>query len=146
VNQKLKDALMAYKGSNGDVIPGPDPESSSAVILSSSSEGSSESSSSSSVGIPKSSSSSESIGIANVMPTKSRGIFYDARSASLVIGAADIIRLDIVSVDGRRVDVSNLKKMGDVRVLDMSSLRAGIYIVRLSTSLGSRTMKLVKNN
>ena len=155
VNQKLKDALMAYKGSNGDVIPGPDPESSSAVILSSSSsavilssssEGSSESSSSSSVGIPKSSSSSESIGIANVMPTKSRGIFYDARSASLVIGAADFIRLDIVSVDGRRVDVSNLKKMGDVRVLDMSSLRAGIYIVRLSTSLGSQTMKLVKNN
>ena len=135
VNQKLKDALMAYKGSNGEVMEYPS-SSSGNVILSSSSEESSNNSSSSSEG---------SVGLAK-MVSKSRNLFYDSRSSQLVIGSLNIVSLDIVSADGRRVDVSNLKKMGDVRVLDMSSLRAGIYIVRLSTWLGSQTMKFVKNN
>jgi pectate lyase len=158
VNQALKDALMAYKGSNGEVMEYSSSSSvnqssssssvnqsssSSNVILSSSSEESSNSSSSEKV---ESSSSSEgTIGLANVMPTMSREIFYDARSASLVIGTSDITRLDIVGIDGRRVNIAGLKNVGDARVLDMSSLRAGVYIVRFRTPLGLRTMKFVKN-
>ena len=167
VNQALKDALMAYKGSNGEVMEyssssdvnqsssssSVDQSSSSSsvnlsssssnVILSSSSEESSNSSSSEKV---ESSSSSEgTIGLANVMPTMSREIFYDARSASLVIGTSDVTRLDVVGIDGRRVQIAGLKSVGDARVVDMSSLRAGVYIVRFRTPLGLRTMKFVKN-
>ncbi len=125
VNQKLKDALMAYKGSNGEVVEYPSSSSSSEKVESSSSEGT--------------------MGFAKVMPTVSREIYYDARSASLVIGAADITRLDIVGVDGRRVNIADIKSVGDARVLDMSSLRAGVYIVRFLTPLGLQTMKFVKN-
>jgi pectate lyase len=158
VNQKLKDALMAYKGSNGEVMEYPSSSSiaqssssssvnqsssSSNVILSSSSEESSNSSSSEKV---ESSSSSEgTIGLANVMPAMSREVFYDARSASLVIGTSDVTRLDVVGIDGRRVQIAGLKSVGDARVVDMSSLRAGVYIVRFRTPLGLRTMKFVKN-
>ena len=177
VNQALKDALMAYKGGNGEVMEysssssvAPQSSSSdiqsssSSVILSSSSEGSSESSSSvipdpdpessSSSESPKSSSSSEkvessssegTIGLAKVMPTMTRDVYYDARSASLVIGATDITRLDIIGIDGRRVHLASLKIVGDARVLDLSTLRAGVYIVRFKTLLGLRTMKFVKN-
>ena len=111
--------------------------------MSSSSEESSNSSSSEKV---ESSSSSEgTIGLANVMPTVSREVFYDARSASLVIGTSDVTRLDVVGIDGRRVQIAGLKSVGDARVVDMSSLRAGVYIVRFRTPLGLRTMKFVKN-
>ena len=163
VNQKLKDALMAYKGSNGEVVEYPSsssiaqsssseaPKSSSSVIpdpvpesVSSSSEQPQSSSSSSSEKV-ESSSSEGTMGFAKVMPTVSREIYYDARSASLVIGAADITRLDIVGVDGRRVNIADFKSVGDARVLDMSSLRAGVYIVRFLTPLGLQTMKFVKN-
>ena len=158
VNQALKDALMAYKGGNGEVMEYSSSSvtqssSSSSVILSSSSEGSSESSSSSSES-PKSSSSSEKVesssssqttGIANVMPAVSREIFYDSRSAHLVIGTSDVSRLDIVGIDGRRVNIAGLKNVGDARVVDLSALRAGVYIVRFKTTLGLRTMKFAKN-
>ena len=141
VNQKLKDALIAYKGSNGEVMEYPSSSSkvpgssSSNVILSSSSEESSNNSSSSSEG---------SVGLAKML-SPSRNLFYDSRSSQLVIGSLNIVSLDIVGIDGRRVDVSGLKKVDGVRVLDMSSLRAGIYIVHLTTWLGSQTMKFVKN-
>jgi pectate lyase len=180
VNQKLKDALMAYKGSNGEVMEYPSsssiaqsssseapksssssvkvessssaksssssetPKSSSSSVVSSSSEKTQSSSSSSSEKV-ESSSSEGTMGFAKVMPTVSREIYYDARSASLVIGAADITRLDIIGVDGRRVNITDIKSVGDARVLDMSSLRAGVYIVRFKTSLGLQTMKFVKN-
>lgn len=154
VNQKLKDALMAYKGSNGEVME----YSSSSVAQSSSSEtpkSSSSSEVSSSSETPQSSSSSEkvesssssegTIGLANVMPTVSREIFYDSRSAHLVIGTSDVSRLDIVGIDGRRVNIAGLKNVGDARVVDLSALRAGVYIVRFKTTLGLRTMKFAKN-
>lgn len=167
VNQKLKDALMAYKGSNGEVMEYSSssetpksssssetpksssssvetPESSSSSVVSSSSEKTQSSSSSSSEKV-ESSSSSETIGLAKVVPMGAREIFYDSRSARLVIGTAGVTRLNVVGVDGRRVNIAGLKSVGDVRVLDMSSLRAGVYIVRFSTPLGLRTMKFVKN-
>ena len=149
VNQKLKDALMAYKGSTGEVmeyssssvIPDSVPESSnssSSVIQSSSSEGSSNGSSA------KSSSSGKEQGIAPVIPSK-RNLFYNSRTSRLFIGEKNVIRLDIVGIDGRRVDVSGLESVGDVGVLDLSSLQSGIYIVRLSTVNGVQTVKFVKN-
>ena len=149
VNQKLKDALMAYKGSNGEVmeyssssvipdsVPGSS-NSSSSVIQSSSSEGSSNGSSA------KSSSSGKEQGIVSVVPSK-RNLFYNSRTSRLFIGEKNVIRLDIVGIDGRRVDVSGLEKVGDVGVLDLSFLQSGIYIVRLSTVNGVQTVKFVKN-
>jgi hypothetical protein len=147
VNQALKDALMAYKGSNGEVMEyssssAAPQSSSSSVILSSSSEESSDSSSSEEV---ESSSSEGTIGLANVMPTVSREIFYDSRTSSLVIGTSDVIRLDIVGIDGSRVNFAGYTNVGYARVVDLSMLRAGVYIVRFKTSLGLQTMKFVKN-
>ena len=145
VNQKLKDALMAYKGSNGEVMEYSSSSnvlsSSNAVILSSSSEGSSESSGSSMV--PGSSSSKEEQGIAVYVPSKEY-LFYDSKSDRLVVGTKNVVRLDIIGIDGHRVDVAGLKKVGDIRVLDLSSLRAGVYIVRLSTWMTTQTMKFMK--
>ena len=148
VNQKLKDALMAYKGSTGEVmeyssssvIPDsvPGSSNSSSSVQSSSSEGSSNGSSA------KSSSSGKEQGIAPVIPSK-RNLFYNSRTSRLFIGEKNVIRLDIVGIDGRRVDVSGLENVGDVGVLDLSSLQSGIYIVRLSTVNGVQTVKFVKN-
>ena len=121
VNQKLKDALVAYKGSNGEVMEY----------------------SSSSSSTPVSSSSGKEQGIAVAVPSKGN-LFYDSNSDRLVIGTKNVVRLDIVGMDGRRVDVSGLEAVGDVRVLDLSSLRAGIYIVRLTTWMTTQTIKFVK--
>ena len=146
VNQALKDALMAYKGSNGEVMEYSSSSnvlsSSNAVILSSSSEGSSESSGSSMV--PGSSSSKEEQALAKLVPSNGY-LFYDSKSDRLVVGTKNVVRLDIIGIDGHRVDVSGLKAVGDVRVLDLSSLRAGVYIVRLSTWMTTQTIKFVKN-
>ena len=152
VNQKLKDALMAYKGSNGEVMEyssssvaqsssskGINNSSSSNVIQSSSSEGSSHSSSSA-----KSSSSGKEQGIVPVLPSK-RNLFYNSRTSRLYIAEKNAISLDIIGIDGRRVDVSGLEKAGDIGVLDLSSLQSGVYIVRLSTVNGAQTVKFVKN-
>ena len=171
VNQALKDALMAYKGSNGEVMEYSSSSSnvilssSSSVILSSSSEGSSDSSSSviqsssssvilsssseessdssSSSDVQSSSSSEGRVGLQTVA-APSMGVFYDSRSASLIIGSS-VTRLEIVGIDGRRVDVPSLVKSGSSSALRLGHLRAGVYIVRLSTPLGARTMKFVKN-
>ena len=133
VNQKLKDALMAYKGSNGEVMEYSSSSnvlsSSNAVILSSSSEGSSESSGSSMV--PGSSSSKEEQALAKLVPSNGY-LFYDSKSDRLVVGTKNVVRL------------AGLKKVGDIRVLDLSSLRAGVYIVRLSTWMTTQTMKFMK--
>ena len=126
VNQKLKDALMAYKGSNGEVMEYPN---------------SAETSSSTTPNENLSSGNEQ--GIAVYVPSREY-LFYDSNSDRLVIGMNNVVRLDIVGVDGHRVDVTGLKKVGDVRVLDLSSLRAGIYIVRLSTWMTTQTMKFVK--
>ena len=152
VNQKLKDALMAYKGSNGEVMEyssssvaqsssskGINNSSSSNVIQSSSSEVSSHSSSSA-----KSSSSGKEQGIVPVLPSK-RNLFYNSRTSRLYIAEKNVISLDIIGIDGRRVDVSGLEKAGDVGVLDLSSLQSGVYIVRLSSVNGAQTVKFVKN-
>ncbi|SMG44520.1 pectate lyase [Fibrobacter sp. UWB13] len=189
VNQALKDALMAYKGSNGEVVEyssssvapqsssssvilssssespksssssvkvessssakssssSETPNSSSSSVVSSSSEKTQSSSSSSSEKVESSSSSEGTIGLANVMPTVSREIFYDSRTSSLVIGTSDVIRLDIVGIDGSRVNFAGYTNVGYARVVDLSMLRAGVYIVRFKTSLGLQTMKFVKN-
>ncbi len=125
VNQKLKEALMAYKGSNGEVMD----YSSSSVIPDS---------------VPGSSSSKEEQALAKMVPSNGY-LFYDSNSDRLVIGTKNVVRLDIIGIDGHRVDVAGLKKVGDIRVLDLSSLRAGVYIVRLSTWMTTQTIKFVKN-
>ena len=148
VNKKLQDALKAYKGSNGEVMEYSSSSSvviqssSSNVILSSSSEGSSNSSSSKVV--EPSSSSGKQQGLAAYAKTM-REIYYDSRSANLILGTDRVTKLKIIGINGRRIDIPALKKMGGVHVLNLSALRAGIYIVRFSTGSGTSTMKIVKN-
>ena len=79
-----------------------------------------------------------------VLPLK-RNLFYNSRTSRLYIAEKNVISLDIIGIDGRRVDVSGLEKAGDVGVLDLSSLQSGVYIVRLSTVNGAQTVKFVKN-
>lgn len=139
VNKKLQDALKAYKGSNGEVM---EYSSSSSVILSSSSEGSSNSSSSKVVE-PTSSSGKEQ-GLAAYAKTM-REIYYDSPSSNLIFSAERVTKLKIFGINGRQIEVPVLKKMGDVHKLNLSALRAGIYIVRFTTGLGPSTVKIVKN-
>ena len=76
--------------------------------------------------------------------TPSKGVFYDARSARLIIGSGEVSRLQVVGVDGRRIEIAGLKNVGEARVLDLSSLRAGVYIARFATGRSTQTMKFVK--
>lgn len=82
-------------------------------------------------------------GVAVYVPSK-ENLFYDSKSDRLVIGTNNVVRLDIVGIDGRRFDGPALEKVGDIRMLDLSALRAGIYVVRLSTWMSTKTMKFVK--
>ncbi len=140
VNQKLKDALMAYKGSNGEVMEysssSETPKSSSSSETSQSSSSSKdpesvESSSSSELGGESSSSSEEPeiTQIVNSVSNVSQPVRYVSREARLEIYAEDVRRLDIVAMDGRRVDLST--EAVSQRNVDLSSLKPGIYLVRL---------------
>lgn len=149
VNKKLQDALKAYKGGNGEVMEYSSSSSSvviqsssSSVILSSSSEGSSNSSSSKVVE-PSSSSGKQQGLVEFAYPMGD--VYYDSRSANLILGTDRVTKLKIIGINGRRIDIPALKKMGGVHVLNLSALRAGIYIVRFSTGSGTSTMKIVKN-
>ena len=139
VNKKLQDALKAYKGSNGEVM---EYSSSSSVILSSSSEGSS--SSSSSKAVEPSSSSGKQQGLVEFAYPMGN-VYYDSPSSNLIFSAERVTKLKIFGINGRQIEVPVLKKMRDVHVLNLSALRAGIYIVRFSTGSGTSTMKIVKN-
>ena len=155
VNKKLQDALKTYKGSTGEVMEYSSStnvilssstnvilSSSTNVILSSSSEGSSNSSSSKVVE-PTSSSGKEQ-GLAAFAKTM-RDIYYDSPSSNLIFSAERVTKLKIFGINGRQIEVPVLKKMGDVHMLNLSALRAGIYIVRFTTGLGPSTVKIVKN-
>ena len=155
VNKKLQDALKTYKGGTGEVMEYSSSSnvilssstnvilsSSTNVILSSSSEGSSNSSSSKVVE-PISSSGKEQ-GLAAFAKTM-RDIYYDSPSSNLIFSAERVTKLKIFGINGRQIEVPVLKKMGDVHMLNLSALRAGIYIVRFTTGLGPSTVKIVKN-
>ena len=140
VNQELKDALMAYKGSNGEVMEysssSETPKSSSSSETSQSSSSSKdpesvESSSSSELGGGSSSSSEEPeiTQIVNSVSNVSQPVRYVSREARLEIYAEDVRRLDIVAMDGRRVDLST--EAVSQRSVDLSALKPGIYLVRL---------------
>ena len=133
VNQKLKDALMAYKGGSGVVMEysSSSEARSSSSAKSSSSVSSSEKKSSSSEAVPASSSSREggnvssssvepvvessssvtdpassSSGVTPVVaaaPVHSQPIRFNAREARLEINVEGMRRLEIVGMDGRRV-------------------------------------------
>ena len=143
VNQKLKDALMAYKGSNGEVMEyasssSVKPESSSSSVASSSSEAKSSSSekssssvaSSSSVEESSSSSSEQAQAIAAVVGA-ARAFRYVAGEARLEIFAENVRRLDIFAANGNVVKATEAVSQSSV---DLSSLRPGVYLVRLMTS------------
>ena len=158
VNQKLKDALMAYKGSNGEVMEysssSVKPESSSSSVASSSSESSSSSvssssekqeSSSSNVENPESSSSAEddsTTGIAATVAYAGVPMRYVARDARLEIFAEDVRKLSVVGLNGRKVQLAT--ETVSQSSVDLSSLKPGIYLVRLVAGGKAYQQKIVK--
>lgn len=173
VNQKLKDALMAYKGSNGEVMEYASssfvaPESSSSSVASSSSEqssssvessssekssssevkssssevvsSSSEAKSSSSQEEVESSSSEQSQAIAVKMLVASP-MRYIAGESRLEINA-DVRRLNIFDVNGHVVKMST--EAVSQSSVDLSSLKPGVYLVRLVAGGKAYQQKIVK--
>jgi len=162
VNQALKDALVAYKGYSGTVYQGgAEPQSSSSGVTpqssSSSAEGtnsssssvilsSSEGSSSSETGVssssssssvtPQSSSSETSVSMVNSL--QASALRYIAADRRLEIGVAGAFRVNVVRMDGQKVLSST------ARVVDLSGLRAGIYLVRLVNKYGMITLRINK--
>ncbi len=161
VNQKLKDALMAYKGSNGEVMEyassssvkpesssseqssSSEAKSSSSEAKSSSSEevsSSSEAKSSSSQEEVESSSSEQSQAIAVKMQVASP-MRYIASESRLEINA-DVRRLNIFDVNGHVVKMST--EAVSQSSVDLSSLKPGIYLVRLVAGGKAYQQKIVK--
>ena len=169
VNQKLKDALMAYKGSNGEVMEysssSVTPESSSSSVASSSSEQSSSSvesssseqssssvssssekqDSSSSVENPESSSSVDGDSTTSIAATVAYAgvpMHYVARDARLEIFAEDVRKLSVVGLNGRKVQLAT--EAVSQSSVDLSSLKPGIYLVRLVAGGKAYQQKIVK--
>ena len=142
VNQKLKDALMAYKGSNGEVM---EYSSSSVTPTSSSSEKSSSSVSSSSVENPESSSSVDGDSTTSIATTVAHAgvpMRYVARDARLEIFAEDVRKLSVVGLNGRKVQLAT--EAVSQSSVDLSSLKPGIYLVRLMAGGKAYQQKIVK--
>lgn len=147
VNQALKDALVVYKGWNGSVVPVS--SSSSTLVSSSSSTPASSSSSapvedlsSSSENSSSSSSAESSDGTDALVVSKSlhgEPMRYIARESRLEVYAAGQFRVDVLRMDGTKV-LSSAS-----RVVDLSGLRAGVYVVRLTMAGSVRQMKIFKS-
>ena len=161
VNQKLKDALMAYKGSNGEVmeyssssvapesssssVASSSSEPSSSSVESSSSEKSSSSVSSSSVENPESSSSVDGDSTTSIATTVAYAgvpMRYVARDARLEIFAEDVRKLSVVGLNGRKVQLAT--EAVSQSSVDLSSLKPGIYLVRLVAGGKAYQQKIVK--
>ena len=163
VNQKLKDALMAYKGSNGEVMEysssSVTPASSSSSVASSSSVESSSSEqssssvssssekqdSSSSVENPESSSSVDGDSTTSIAATVAYAgvpMHYVARDARLEIFAEDVRKLSVVGLNGRKVQLAT--EAVSQSSVDLSSLKPGIYLVRLVAGGKAYQQKIVK--
>ncbi len=128
VNQALKDALVAYKGWNGSSIQAVIPESSSSSVsvIPESSSSSAEPESSSSSADTESSSSTTVIPGSAPEPGAISAIRYVAGAARLEIGVQGPFRVDILRLDGTKVF------SGRSRIIDLSALPPGVYLVRLA--------------
>ena len=161
VNQKLKDALMAYKGSDGEVmeyssssvtptsssssVTSSSSEQSSSSVESSSSEKSSSSVSSSSVENPESSSSVDGDSTTSIAATVAYAgvpMRYVARDARLEIFAEDVRKLSVVGLNGRKVQLAT--EAVSQSSVDLSGLKPGIYLVRLVAGGKAYQQKIVK--
>ena len=154
VNQALKDALVAYKGWNGNAIPeysssssaksssSSVPASSSSAKSSSSEKSSSSSAESSSSEGAESSSSVESSSSTDALvasvPLHGESMRYVAGESRLEIYAPAAFRVSVARVDGRNVLSST------ARVVDLSRLPSGVYLVRLVNENGMKTLCINK--
>lgn len=154
VNQALKDALVAYNGWNGNVIPalsGDLPSSSSSEKSSSSSTPASSSSSEKSSSSSAKSSSSEkaessssvessssTVALAVSVPLHGEPMRYIAAESRLEVYVSVAARVDVLRMDGQKVVSSS------ARVVDLSGLRSGVYLVRLVDKNGMKTLCINK--
>ena len=143
VNQPLKDALVAYRGWDGTIYQGGVSSSSSgmsssssSVVSSSSEESSSSVESSSSAPDEVLSSSSEEGQVLAALAPDAPALRYVAADRRLEIGVAGAFRVNVVRMDGQKVLSSA------ARVVDLSGLRAGVYLVRLASGSGTTVQKI----
>ena len=143
VNQPLKDALVAYRGWDGTIYQGGVSSSSngmssssSSVVSSSSEESSSSVESSSSALDEVLSSSSEEEQVLAALAPDAPALRYVAADRRLEIGVAGAFRVNVVRMDGQKVLSSA------ARVVDLSGLRAGVYLVRLASGSGMTVQKI----
>ena len=61
---------------------------------------------------------------------------YSAADRRLEIGVAGALRVNVVRMDGQKVLSST------ARVVDLSGLRAGVYVVRLASGSGMTVQKI----
>ena len=146
VNQKLKDALMAYKGGSGEVMEyasssSVKPESSSSSVASSSSEESSSSVEESSSSSEISSSSETPQAIAKIA-SATQAFRYVAGEARLEIFAENVRRLDVFAANGNIVKMAT--EAESQASVDLSGLKPGVYLVRLVAGGKAYQQKIVK--
>ena len=86
---------------------------------------------------PQSSDSETSVSIAESL--RAPAMRYIAADRRLEIGVAGSFRVDVVRMDGTRVLASS------ARVVDLSGLRAGVYVVRLVSAGSALQLKILKS-
>lgn len=146
VNKELKAALVAYKGSDGEVasivVPEVDESLSSSSVDPASSGSEKDPASSSSVD-PESSSSDPMLAV-SATDFAEASMKWNSRAGSLDVRAQDVFRLDVVSLDGRCKKVLNLRGGAVAGRYSLGFLETGVYVVRLVTARGVFSQRIFK--
>lgn len=137
VNKALKTALVAYKGSDGvvseyefsenlDSVAGEvdtvDAETDSVKVNADSAKVDEDSVKIEESGSPE--------GLEHRIPASSF-VRYVACENRLEIGSASVLRLDVIGLDGRRIDLSTVPRAAAGTSVDLRMLKPGVYIIRL---------------
>ena len=137
VNKALKTALVAYKGSDGvvseyefsenlDSVAGEvdtvDAETDSVKVNADSAKVDEDSVKIEESGSPE--------GLEHRVPASSF-VRYVACENRLEIGSASVLRLDVIGLDGRRIDLSTVPRAAAGTSVDLRMLKPGVYIIRL---------------
>lgn len=137
VNKALKTALVAYKGSDGvvseyefsenlDSVAGEvdtvNAETDSVKVNADSAKVDEDSVKIEESGSPE--------GLEHRVPASSF-VRYVACENRLEIGSASVLRLDVIGLDGRRIDLSTVPRAAAGTSVDLRMLKPGVYIIRL---------------
>lgn len=72
-------------------------------------------------------------------------VSYSVENSRLIVEGRDLYHIDVFRVNGRKMEVVQELRTFGVRSFDLSGLPSGVYVVRLLTSRGSFSRKIMKN-